>query len=77
MIKKVRELDEKIELWYLVEEITEENIIAPALDKRVAEVVAKALAQWSKIVDCGVEKAAATQNGICLYAYMLLFNTMA
>lgn len=26
MIKKVRELDEKIELWYLVEEITEENI---------------------------------------------------
>ena len=30
-----------------------------------AEVVAKALAQWSKIVDCGVEKAAATQNGIC------------
>ena len=26
MIKKVRELDEKIELWYLVEEITEENM---------------------------------------------------
>ncbi len=26
MIKKVRELDENIELWYLVEEITEENI---------------------------------------------------
>ena len=26
MIKKVRELDEKIELWYLVEEITEDNI---------------------------------------------------
>ena len=26
MIKKVRDLDENIELWYLVEEITEENI---------------------------------------------------
>ena len=26
MIKKVRELDKNIELWYLVEEITEENI---------------------------------------------------
>ena len=54
MIKKVRELDEKIELWYLVEEITEENIkiskdnnykLAFNHKKNDEEVIKKAIGQ--------------------------------
>ena len=54
MIKKVRELDEKIELWYLVEEITEENIneckdnnykLAFNHKKNNEEIIKKALSQ--------------------------------
>ena len=54
MIKKVRELDEKIELWYLVEEITEETIsdckennykLAFNHKKNKEEIIKKALSQ--------------------------------
>jgi glycerophosphoryl diester phosphodiesterase len=54
MIKKVRELDAKIELWYLVEEITEENIkiskdnnykLAFNHKKNDEEVIKKAIGQ--------------------------------
>lgn len=54
MIKKVRELDEKIELWYLVEEITEENIneckdnnykLAFNYKKNDEEIIKKAIGQ--------------------------------
>ena len=54
MIKKVRDLDEKIELWYLVEEITEENIkiskdnnykLAFNHKKNDEEVIKKAIGQ--------------------------------
>ena len=54
LIKKVRELDEKIELWYLVEEITEETIneckdnnykLAFNHKKNNEEIIKKALSQ--------------------------------
>lgn len=54
MIEKVRELDAKIELWYLVEEITEENIkkskdnnykLAFNHKKNDEEVIKKAIGQ--------------------------------